>query len=100
MALRRDPLGPLRFSTALQFSEVLFWRLTNPPDIDAADDDEEYTVHMRERLDLLAFDKLGSSRMGHIILHRNNMRLWPNDLHPGAQIAIPTRDSLSERNIV
>lgn len=103
--IRRNPQGPLRNATLVQFNEVLFWDKTAPPTIAPADDDSQYTVKSFDRHDFIGFRELGSSQFGWIIMERQDqagdqMRLWPNDWVPGRRIAIPSRDSLSARGIV
>jgi len=108
--LRRNPLGPLRYSNLIQFNEVLFWGKTAPPTIAPQDDDVTVTVKTSDRHDFVAFKELGSSQLGWVIMERQDqnqnekggqqMRLWPNDWVPGRRIAVPTNDSLSRRGIV
>lgn len=100
MAVTRNPLGPLSFAAFYQINDVLWFDKTRPPIIEPQDDDEIHMVTNFERLDLLAFNKLGDSQLGWVIMLRNNFRLIPNDLVPGIQIFIPSRRSLQKRGIV
>jgi hypothetical protein len=99
MGLSRNPIGPLSVNTLYQEEEAIFFGTSEPPDIDPADTDISYTVKISDRLDLLASRYLASEQRGWIILHRNNLRLAPNDLVPGQKIFIPTLESLRERGI-
>lgn len=100
MSIEFNPQGPLSKATLYQINEAVFWDKTRPPNIDPQDDDEDYYIKIEDRIDLLAFDKLGNEARGWIILLRNNMRLWPNDFVPGVKIKIPTLDSLRKRGII
>jgi hypothetical protein len=104
-SVRRNPSGPLRYSTLVKINECLFWNKTKPPLIEPSDDDSFYLVKRQERQDFTAFTELGSSQLGWVIMERQDqngdqMRLWPNDFYPGRRIQIPSRDSLSRRRIV
>lgn len=110
MGVRRNSNGPLRHSTLTQIGSVdstTFWDRTAPPPIEPLDTDETYVVQMADRVDLLAFRKVGSSQLGWAIMERNSdivpeevdMRLWPNDFVPGRPIKIPSRVSLRDRGI-
>ena len=99
MGVNRSPLGPLGQADLRQFEDVRFWGPTQPPDIGPEDTDRAHTIRMADRLDNLAFRFLGDSNAGWIIMHRNGLRLAPNDLVPGRKIFIPTRASLSRRGI-
>jgi hypothetical protein len=57
-------------------------------------------VKVADRLDNIAAGILGDKQLSWVILHRNGLRLLPNDLVPGKTIFIPTRDSLSRRGII
>lgn len=96
---RRNPKGPLRFSRLIQILDVVWFDRTRPPVIDSRNDDRPYTVKMRDRLDLLAQDELGHHQRGWIIMERNDLRLWPNDLVPGETIMLPTTRGIEERNL-
>lgn len=100
MAVTRNPKGPLIHAELYQFNEAIFWDRTRPPDIDPRDDDVPYLVKTEDRLDLIAFVMLGSEQLGWVILHRNGLCLYPNDLVPGETIMIPTILSLRERGII
>jgi hypothetical protein len=100
VAISRNPLGPLPYAGLYQINDVIWFDKTRPPTIDPQDDDEIYTVTNFDRLDLLAFNKLGNSQLAWVILLRNNFRLAPNDFVPGMQISIPSRASLQRRGIV
>lgn len=102
---RRNPSGPLRSSTLIQFVDVLFWSKTDPPKIEARDDDEEYIVKAFDFSDFLSSRFFGTSRAAHAIMLRNEtdddqMRLWPNDFYQGRRIQIPTEPSLRERDVL
>jgi hypothetical protein len=100
MALTKNPLGPLPYAALYQINDVIWFDKTRPVDIDPEDDDEALVVTNSDRLDLIAFNRLGSAQLGWVILHRNNMRLAPNDLVPGMKIYIPSRASLQRRGIL
>src|SRR5579859_4309880 len=100
MAIEFNQSGPLKYAILMQINEAIFWDKTRPPIINPSDDDERHTVTTSDRLDLLAFQKLGDSAYGWIILLRNDLRLVPNDLVPGQTIFIPTLDSLRRRGII
>lgn len=100
MGLSRNPIGPLRTSTLAQFQDVLFFTPTNPPDIEPEDTDIVYTIKIADRLDNIAAGLLGNEQLGWVILHRNNLRLAPNDLVPGRTLFVPTRESLTRRGII
>lgn len=100
MASPRDPLDFLRNADLIKIEDVFFWDKSRPPEIASLDTDAEYIVKDIDRYDFLAFKKLQSSSLGWAIMHRNEMRLWPNDMVPGATIRIPMRDSLRQRGII
>lgn len=100
MGVQRNPSGPLITATLVQINEALFWGKTKPPSIDPRDDDEIYIVKNYDRLDVIASDRLGDVQLGWVILERNNLRLSPNDLVPGRELFIPTRESLRTRGII
>lgn len=100
MAIEFNEAGPLKNASLVQINECIFWDKTRPPKILALDDDASYTVKIGDRLDLMAFVKLGDSARGWIILLRNDLRLIPNDLVPGATIFIPSIDSLRRRGLI
>lgn len=100
MAIERNPAGPTSRAALYKIDDVTFWDKTRPPDILPQADDEPYLVKIGDRLDLLAFTKLGDSDRGWIIMLRNDLRLMPNDLVPGIKIMIPTYDSLRKRGII
>lgn len=110
MGVRRNKLGPLRHADLFQIGDpegVVFWDRTLPPDIKPLTTDESYTIQSRDRHDLLAHRRLGSSQLGWAIMERNkdidpeeiDMRLWPNDFVPGRTIKLPSRRSLDDRGI-
>jgi len=99
MGVKRNPTGPLTTSNLYQINECIFWGKTRPPIIEARDDDEIYLVKSFDRLDLIAANRLGDSQLWWTILARNDLRLAPNDLIPGRQIYIPTRQGLRSRGI-
>lgn len=103
--VRRNPQGPLRYATLIQFKDVFFWDRTDPPPIAKNDGDSRYTVKINDRQDFVASRELQNSQLGWTIMERQDqageqMRLWPNDWYPGRHISIPSRDSLSARGIV
>lgn len=98
--VKRDPVGPLRFAALVKINEALFWDKTRPPAIGPLDTDFDHLIRVGERHSLLAFDELNDDALGHLILERNGMRLWPNDFVPGITIQIPTRESLVDRGLV
>jgi hypothetical protein len=100
VTVRRNARGPLAFTTLIRLGEVLFWDRMRVPKVTPRGDDKTHTVKSTDRLDLLAMRNLGSSHLGHVILERNAVRLWPNDLVPGMTIAIPTKKSLEERGFI
>lgn len=100
MGVSRNPIGPLRTSFLTQFDDVFFFSPTNPVDIAPEDTDIVYLIKIADRLDNIASATLGSEQLGWVILHRNNLRLVPNDLIPGRTIFIPTRESLVRRGII
>lgn len=100
MGLNRNPNGPLRTAVLSRISEVVFFAPTRPVDIDPADSDIAYIVKIADRLDLIASRILGNAHLWWVILHRNDIRLMPNDLVPGRTIFIPTLDSLNRRGIL
>lgn len=100
MGVSRNPAGPLRHATLGRINDVVFFSPTQPPDIDPRDSDIIYMVRIADRLDNIAFRLLGDQQLGWVILHRNDMRLVPNDLVPGKNIFIPTIESLRRRGII
>lgn len=100
MGVERHPFSPLINSELFQIGDTVFWDKTRPPEIAARDDDVEYIIKINERIDNLAYEKLGSPQLGWVIMLRNGMSLWPNDFVPGLKIFIPTRDSLAQRGII
>lgn len=100
MGVSRNPTGPLITSTLYQINEAVFWGKTVPPTIEPMDDDEVYIVRNFDRIDLIAHARMGDSQLGWVILERNNLRLVPNDLVPGMQLYLPSRESLSRRGII
>lgn len=100
MGLSRNSTGPLRTATLRSIADVVFFSPTNPPDIDPVDTDIAYIVKIGDRLDLIASRIFGDVQLGWIILHRNDLRLAPNDLVPGRTIFIPTLESLQSRGIL
>jgi hypothetical protein len=100
MGVRRNPIGPLRNATLKQIKEVVFWDKTRPVPVTPQDDDADHIVRIGDRADNLAFQKLENEALDHILMERNDLRLWPNDFVPGRRIAIPTRDGLDARRIV
>jgi len=96
----RNPLGPLLHAELVTVDDTTWWDKTTPPDIEEEDTDEPYTMEMQDRHDLLASRKLLASNLGWAIMHRNDMRLWPNDFVPGVTIRIPARVTLEERGII
>lgn len=97
---RRNPVGPLRYSQVRQINECRWWDKTKPPDIEPRDDDHDYTIRIGDMPDSLALDELQDDALGHLIMHRNDMRLWPNDFYPGRRIQIPSRRGLEERGFI
>lgn len=100
MAIERNPNGPTSQAALYEINNTTFWDKTRPPAISAQADDEPYLVKMNDRLDLIAYTKLGDSDRGWIIMLRNDLRLMPNDLVPGKTIMIPSIDSLRKRGII
>ena len=100
MAITRNPLSSLIYSQLFEIGDTLFWDKTRPPEIEPADDDIEYIVREGDRIDNLAYEFLGSVQLWWVIMRRNELRLVPNDLVPGATIFIPARDSLGVRGII
>ena len=100
MGVRRAPLDALSKADLVQIDDATFWDKTRPPDIAERDTDTVLTITATTRSDLLAFREAQSSNLGWTIMHRNDMRLWPNDMVPGTDIAVPSRESLSARGIV
>jgi len=100
MAIEFNRNGQLINAQLFKIDDVTFWDKTRPPIIDPRLDDEDYLVKDGDRLDLLAFQKLGDSRREWIIMRRNDLYLWPNSLVPGTFIKIPTITSLTERGII
>jgi len=100
MAIERNILGPLKYANLYQINECSFFDKTRPPKIEARDDDEDYIVKIDDRLDILAFNKYADSSLDWIIMTRNDMFIWPDDMVPGRVIKIPTMVSLRERKII
>ena len=100
MAVKKNPTGPLTTASLRRINEVIFWAPTRPRDIGPQDDDQVYTIRSHDRLDNIAADRLNDQQLGWVILHRNDMRLAPNDLVPGRKIFIPTRESLRRRGYI
>lgn len=100
MAIERNIFSPLIYSKLLSLEEVVFWDKGRFPVILPQDDDQPYLVQKGERLDNLSFIQLGSERLGWIIMLRNDLGLYPNDLVPGETIFIPSIDSLKRRGII
>jgi len=100
MALVRHIFSPLRYSELLSVDSVVFWDKSRFPEILPRDDDQPYLVQRGERLDNLAFLQLGSERLGWVIMVRNGLGLFPNDLVPGETIFIPSIDGLKRRGII
>jgi hypothetical protein len=107
MGVSRNPQGPLQHATLVQIGDVVFWDRTLPPLVEALSTDENYYVEMADRSDLLAARKIKTSEWGWIIMERNrseedgeiDMRLWPNDFVPGAEIKLPSQVSINQRGI-
>jgi len=106
---RSHAQGPLRFADLIRFEQddeaALFWDKTRMEKITARDDDQEHIVRDFDRHDVLAVTEIGSTRVAHLIMDRNEtaeepMRLWPNDFYPGRRIQIPTTDGLRERDYI
>jgi len=100
MGVNRNPIGQLRTSTLGRIDDVVFWSPTQPKTIGPEDSDVVYRIRSHDRLDNIAAQQLGDPNLGWVILHRNDLRLAPNDLVPGRNIFIPTRESLSRRGII
>lgn len=100
MDIQLNRNGPLRYADLYKINEATFWDKTRPPNIDADPTDEPYKITSEDRIDLLAFRKYGIAEYGWIILLRNNLRLYPNDLIPGITIYIPAISSLKARGII
>lgn len=100
MAVRRNPTGPLTTSTLWQIEETIFWGPTKPRNIPPRDDDREYMIKIGDQIDLIANKFYGDPQLWWVIVHRNDLRLIPNDLVPGRNIYIPTRDGLRRRGFV
>lgn len=100
MSAPRNPLDFLLHAELIKIEDVFFWDKSRPPEIESLDTDAEYIVKDIDRYDFLSFQKLQSSALGWAIMRRNEMRLWPNDMVPGAAIRIPTRDSLRQRGVI
>ena len=107
MGVRRNPQGPLQHAILVQIADTVFWDRTMPPRVEALSTDEDYTIEMADRADLLAVRKIKTSEWGWIIMERNrneedgklDMRLWPNDFVPGHGAKLPSQDSISQRGI-
>ena len=108
-AAQRHPQGPLRFATLVRFNikdDVgVFWDKTRMDKVEGRDDDKDFIVRDFDRSDVLAVTEIGSTRVAHLIMDRNEtedetMRLWPNDFYPGRRIQIPTTDSLRDRGFI
>lgn len=98
--VRRNPIGPLRYAEQRRVDGVTFFSRTRPPAVEPRKDDHDYLIRIGDRYDKLADDELQEDAIGHLIMLRNNMRLWPNDFVPGKRIQIPTRESLEERGLI
>ena len=98
--VKRNPVGPLRFSQRRRIDGVTFFERTRPGDVAAHPDDHDYIIRIGDRTDSLAHAELQDDATGHLIMLRNDMRLWPNDFVPGKRIQIPTRESLEERDLI
>lgn len=107
MGVRRNPQGPLQHSELVRIGDTTFWDRTLPPVVEALSTDEDYTIEMADRSDLLAARKITNSQWGWVIMQRNrneedgklDMRLWPNDFVPGAGIKLPSKESVNQRGI-
>lgn len=107
MGVRRNPRGPLQHAVLVQIADAVFWERTLPPRVAPLTTDEEYTVEMGDRTDLLAGRRVTEQQWWWIIMERNrntednklDMRLWPNDFVPGASIKLPSADSINRRGI-
>lgn len=104
---RRHPSGPLRFSTLVQYVDVLFWSKTDPAEVAARDDDEDYIIRQMDFPDFLSARFFGTSRAAHALMLRNEegeddvpMRLWPNDFYQGRRVQMPSEPGLRERGIL
>ena len=100
MGVSRNPIGQLRTATLGNINEAVFWSPTQPKSIEPEDSDVVYLIRSHDRLDNIASEQLGDPNLGWIILHRNDLRLAPNDLVPGRNIFIPTRETLSRRGFI
>jgi len=98
--INRNPVGPLRVAQLTRVDGVLFWDRTRPGHVMPHGDDHDYIIQIGDRTDSLAYAELEDDAIGHLIMLRNNMRLWPNDFVPGKRIQIPTHESLSERGFI
>lgn len=100
MGLSRNPNGPLQTAILGSIDDVIFWETSKPVDIEPDDSDIAYIVKIADRIDLIAARILGDAQLWWVVLHRNDLRLVPNDLVPGRTIFIPTSESLSRRGLV
>ena len=100
MALTRNKNSSIIHAELVSVDSVIFWDRVRINDIPARDDDQPYIVKQGEFLDNLANRQLGSPQLGWVILVRNNLSLFPNDLVPGAIIYIPSIIGLKERGIL
>ena len=100
MSLSRNPDGPLQSATLSSIGEAIFWAPSRPKDIKPRDDDIGYIVKIGDRIDLIANRLLGTPYLWWVILHRNDLRLAPNDLVPGRTIYVPTTESLAQRGLL
>jgi len=100
MAVSRNPLDFLTTAKLVEVDLVQFWQKTYPPAIAAEDSDRAYAVKIQERPDSIASKMLQSKNLGWTVMERNNMRLWPNDMVPGVEIAVPSRESLTGRGVI
>ena len=98
--VKRNPVGPLRFSQQRRVDGVTFFDRTRPGEIEPDEEDHDYIIRIGDRYDKLAHDELDDDAIGHLIMLRNDMRLWPNDFVPGRRIQIPTRESLEGRGFI
>jgi hypothetical protein len=107
MGVRRNQQGPLRHAELVRIGDTTFWDRTLPPNVDPLSTDEDYTIQMGDRSDLLAARKVGVAQWAWVIMQRNrneedgelDMRLWPNDFVPGAGVKIPPRSSIVQRGV-
>jgi len=98
--IKRNPVGPLRSAQMTRVDGVLFFDRSRPGNITPHEDDHDYLIKIGDRYDSLAQEELQEDAIGHLIMLRNDMRLWPNDFVPGKRIQIPTRESLEEKGFI